>query len=441
MRDLWESLKETLRSQLPESSYQVWIAPLTYGGTDGDTIDVHCPNQFFASWVREHYLSVLNKELSENGERLKIRLVPSEIAKEAARSQLHLPNFAPNELPRPCFCERFNFEEFVVGDSNRYAYSACLAAACGENSPGKVIYLHSDAGLGKSHLTHAVGQKILDSHPEARLCYLTANEFTTQVVRAIKNGEMDSFKRRYQEGCDVLLLEEVHVFSGRERTQAELAVALDPLLDQGKTVIFTSSRLPRQIPKISDHLRSRLGSGMITSINPPDLNTRRRILIRKARCQGVKLDDDIVDFLARHLAGDVRQIEGAVIGLVAKSSLLRQPIDMDLAREIIRETVGEPDPITLDNIRDLICRHFKLTTEQICSRSRKKAVSWPRQIAMYLARRYTDASLEAIGRELNRDHATVSHSIKRIKKQLNESSSVRQQVTYLIEQLEKKRWT
>ncbi len=440
MENLWNSLKERLRSKLAESTYKVWICPLTYSGVEGDTILLGCPNQFFASWVQEHYLPLIKEHLVQGDKTWKIKLCPVEKVRDAAKGQLHLPRFAPNELPRPRFCDRYTFDEFVVGSSNQYAYSACLSTANGDPNHSKVIYLHAGSGLGKSHLTQAAGRLILDRRPQARLCYVTANEFTHQVVRAVRNNEIDDFKKRYSRTCDALLLEEVQSVSGRDRTQTELALALDVLMDQGKTVILTGNRLPREIPKVNDILRSRLGSGLITTINPPDFDTRKRILRRKAKAQGVLLDESIVEFLASRLTGDIRQIEGAVIGLIAKSSLLKRPLDMDLAREVVLDLVGEPPEVTVALIKDMICRHFKLTEQEIISKSRKRAITWPRQIAMYLARRFTDSSLEAIGREFNRDHATVTHSIKRIRKELNTPGKSRHQIEFFMDQVEKKRW-
>jgi chromosomal replication initiator protein len=440
MESVWDELREVLRSRLSESSYQVWIAPLRYKETEGDDIVVECPNHFFANWVQEHYLPLLKENTVRAGRAWGIKLCPEETTKDPCRAQLHLPNFAPNELPRPRFSEKFTFEEFVVGESNRYAHAACWAAANEDSSHSNVIFIQSHAGLGKSHLSQAVGQTFLERRPRARLCYLTANDFTNQMVRAIQDGHIDSFKRRYRENCDVLLLEEVQTLAGRERTQTELAMALDGLFDEGKIVIFTGSQLPRQIPKVSEQLESRLGCGLITSINPPGPATRRKILLRKAKSQGIRLEQDVVDFLAQHLTGDIRRIEGAVVGLVARSSLLRHPVDMDLARQVVDNLVGEPVVITVDTITDTICRHYRVTKEEIRSKSRKRSIAWPRQVAMYLSRRYTESSLEVIGRAFNRDHATVLHSVKRITTQMEQSGKLRDQVEFLRDRLETKRW-
>ncbi len=440
MEGVWKDIKEFLSSKLPESSYKVWIAPLTFGGFDGKVMTIYCPNQFFASWIREHYLNLIEERIAQTKSGIKIRLQPVTIAKEAARGQMLLPKFTPSELRHPKFCKHYTFEEFVVGKSNQYAYSACWAAAHEESNHSQIIYLYADSGLGKSHLAQAVGQTILSKNPEKRLCYLNANDFTSQVVKAIKNGQTDSLKKQYRECCDVLLLEEVHSFSGRERTQAELAIYLDHLLDAGKTILFTGNQLPRQLPKINEQLRSRLGSGLITSINPPDLATRRKIVQRKARSQGIQLSDEIVDFMARNLAGDIRRIESAVVGLVAKSSFMKRPLDLDLAKEVIHDIIGEPGPITTATIRDIVCRHFQLSVDELKSKTRKRSVALPRQVAMFLARQYTDDSLQTIGRFFNRDHATVIHSVKQIKKKLNDSGKLKSQVEFLMNQLEKERW-
>lgn len=441
MREIWEDIKNRLRLRVSEGSFKIWIAPLAYDRVEGNTLIIKCPNQFFASWVQEHYLPYVREYLISLGKEIKIKLEPVEKVKESARNQLHLPRFSPSELPKPQFCKRYTFEEFVVGECNNYAHAACWEAANGQEViSARTIFLHAQSGLGKSHLTQAVGQRILEIKPGIRLCYLTANDFTQQVVSAIKNNRLDALKKKFARQCDVLLMEQVHCLSGRERTQSELALAIDPLIDSGKIIIFTGNQLPRNIPNLSDVLRSRLASGIITSINPPDFKTRKRIVRRKAKSQGIEIHPDTVEYLAQHLRGDIRRIESAVIGLITKSSLLKRPIDLSLAREIIHEIIGEPEPLTVTRIRDLICTHFSIQPEQMRSRSRKKEIALPRQIAMYLSRKFTDSSLVVIGKEFNRDHATVLHSVKKIEKQIKISSKFRHQIEYLTNQLEKHKW-
>lgn len=441
MLRVWESIREILKARLSDESFRVWITPLTYCRSDHDTLVIKCPNQFYASWIQNQYLPLVADSLNIDDVQWNIRLQPEEKVRESARHQLNLPRFSISELPRPAFCQSFTFDEFVVGNSNQLAYSACKAVSNGEKlQNGNIIYLHSASGLGKSHLVQAAGHGVYDRDPSRRLCYLTANDFTSQVVRAIREKGMDEFKKRYHEECDVLLFEHAHNLSNRERTQTELVSILDPMVEQGKMVIFTGDRFPREIPGINNMLGSRLGSALITSINPPGFETRKRIVDRKAKRQGVELDCEVVELLAENISGDIRRIESAVVGLIAKSSFMKRAVDMTLAKEVLHEIVGEPESLTVKGIQDIVCRHFSLSIDEIRSKSRKKAVAWPRQVGMYLSRKYTDASLESIGQEYNRDHATVQHSVKKIKKELNVKGKSKQQLEYLIDQLEKQRW-
>jgi chromosomal replication initiator protein len=441
MIQVWEEIKAVLKDKISEESYRVWIAPLSYERSDHDTIVINCPNQFYASWIQRQYLPLVSDHLHTHGQKWKIELRPEEKVRHSARHQLHLPKFSPSELPRPTLCANFTFEEFVVGESNQLAYSACKAAGYGEKrGHGNIIFLHSSPGLGKSHLVQPAGHAIYEQSPEQRLCYLTANEFTSQVVKAIRKKEMDDFKRRYHNECDVLLLEHTHNLAGRERTQTELASILDSMLEQGKTVIFTGNTFPREIEGINDALRSRLGSALITYINPPEFNTRRRIVERKAKRQGFIFDEEVIELLASNITGDIRKIESAVVGLIAKSSFMKRPVNIELAKEVLHEIVGEPAELTVTTIRELICRHFGLSVEELRSRSRKKSITWPRQVGMYLCRRYTDASLESIGKEFNRDHATVQHSVKKISKEFAGKGKARKQLEYLVDQIEKQQW-
>ncbi len=440
MERLWGKIKELLRYKISKDSFEVWIEPLVYQGYEDNTLILTCPNQFFATWVRDNYLSLIKEELENQDINVNIKFKPIEFSTIGATGQLHLPKFSPTQLPHPKLCSRFTFDEFVVGNCNRFAHAACWALANEETNHSKVLYIQSSTGLGKSHLTQAVGNHLLKRKPKVKIIYVTANEFTSQIVKAIKTGQLDKLKRRYKQDCEVFMLEEVHCFSGRDRTQSELATAIDALVDYGKTVLFTSSKLPREIPNVNSQLRSRLSSGLIISINPPGFSTRKKILDRKARSHGLELEESILNYLAEHLRGDIRQIESAVIGLLAKANLLNESVNMQLAKEVVKDLVGEDRVITIEDITRLICRHFKVTQEELRSKSRKKTIAWPRQIAMYLARHYTEASLEVIGKEFNRDHATVIHSVKRISKQIKESKQLKNQIRFLMDRLEGQIW-
>ncbi len=439
MADLWDEIAGCLKELMPEGSYRVWIEPITSGGLEGNCLTLFCPNQFFIRWVKENYLPLFERAMAEIGRRVELKFQAVAVTNEEAPPlQPMLP--MAEDGPGVQFYRGFTFDEFVVGDCNRYAYEACRAAAQ-EEAKEHLLYLQAASGLGKSHLVQAVGQWLMKRRKRNyRLRYLTANEFTTHVVQAVRGGGMDGLQEQFRRGCDCLLMEEAHALSGRERTQAEFSQTIDELVNRGKLVIITSNLLPREIPKLDPSLRSRLGSGLITCINPPDLPTRRRIVARKARRQGVKLTDEVIEYLAQNLRGDIRRIESAVTGLVAKSCFLRRSIDMELAREVVHELVGEQEPLSTEVIRDLVCRHFRVSKEELASKSRKQAVTLPRQVAMYLSRKFTDASLESIGRLFNRDHATVCHSIKKIEKSVKTSPRLRSQVEFLMEQVEKERW-
>ncbi|WP_456433308.1 chromosomal replication initiator protein DnaA [Thermosulfuriphilus sp.] len=428
-----EEIKERLKGIVSEAGYRLWIEPLSFDIPEEGAVTVVCPNQFVANWVAENYQEQIQEVIQTLGRKgIEFRIREEERPDER---QLLLP-YDPGRLLGRRLCDRYTFEEFVVGQSNYYAYSACYALAQGDPSSSRIIYLFSKTGLGKSHLSQAIGHHILRQNRDLRVCYLTAQDFTNQMVRAIKTNTIDRFKERFRQGCDVLLLEEVHFLTGKDYTQAELALTLDYLFDENKAVIFTSTAAPREIPKIQESLRSRLSAGLITSINPPDYETRVKIIERKARRQKTVLSEEVVHYLAGALTGDIRQIEGAIVGLLARASLLKHPVNLDLAREVVRELVGDRRDVTKERIIELVCRYFQVSREELKSPSRRRRISYPRQMAMYLCRKFTGETFEAIGRMFNRDHATVVHAVNSISRRSRKEPNTRYQVEYLCQQIE-----
>ena len=433
MNIVWERIKEALKEKLPEASFRVWIKPLECLGINAKKLLIACPNHFSLTWIKEHYMPFLEQALRDQGLSLEVELVAVEKPLPQKR-QAELP-YHPARLIGRRLSSRFTFDEFVVGECNRLAYATCWAIANREANQ-QVVYLCATTGLGKSHLSQAVGNHLLHQRQGGRICYLTAQDFTSQLVRALKNNHLDDFKEKFRQECEILMLEEVHFFSGKDFTQAELALTLDYLYDSGKVVVFTANRPPKEIPKLDESLRSRLQAGALVRINPPDYQTRVNILRRKARRQGVKLSEEVIEYLARNLRGDIRQIESAVIGLVARSSLLREPITLALAQELVQEIAPPTPEVTTEFILDLVCRHFRVSREELASRSRARRVSFPRQVAMYLCRQFTDESLQAIGRLFNRDHATVMYALNSVAKKIRRPGPIKYQVEYLCREIE-----
>ncbi|MGB5985877.1 MAG: chromosomal replication initiator protein DnaA [Desulfobacterales bacterium] len=438
----WDHIKKTIRDRIPRHAYHMWIDPLRYQGVEDRNWVLHCPNTFSKRRIETHYLNLLQAELREATGRqdwtVTLGISAAAAQKTAAPLQQQLPlpdiNFRPHEgrlLQR-----NFTFDQFVVGRNNDFAYSASLSVAAKSKTAQGVLYLLSNTGMGKSHLTQAIGHYILSQFPDERVYYMTAEDFASEMVAAFRFDQLDKFKTKYRNGCDVLLLEDIHHLSGKERTQIELAHTLDSLHAADKKIIFSSCYGPCAIPKINDKLRSRLNSGLISSIEPPDHQMRVRILKRKAQRQGIQIGREVIDYLASELTDDVRQLESGLIGVSAKSSLMGIPANLALAESIVTNIARQRKQITLESIKTLVCDHFRLSQKEIVSRSRKQVIVRPRQIAMFLARRYTDAPLQAIGKSFNRYHATALHAINTIENEVRKKTAIQRQVQILAVKLE-----
>ena len=442
----WQKVKAILKKSLSESVYALWIEPIHGIQSEDALLELICPDQFFASWVTEHYLPLIKEGLAVCGHGgMNVRCVMRPGNSQAGALIAH---DVSEQLRLPCVPEqqqgtirtlhpRYTFDEFMVGDSNALAHSACSALAGGDTSLGRCLYIEAGTGLGKSHLTHAVAHHVVSHSPSVRLQYLTAQQLTSEMVRAIKQNTMEQFKEKFQKQCDMLLIEDVQALSGRVKTQAELADAFDILMESGKSIVLTGGMAPRDIPNIDEGIRSRFSSGLVTSINSPDLHTRVIIIKRKALNKGLALTDELIIYLAENIRGDVRQLESAVIGLKAKSCLMKTPPDLAMAKEVVRNLVGHQVELSAEAVRDFVARQFKVAVSDMRSKSRKKSITFPRQVAMYLARKHTEQALGDIGGAFNRDHSTVVHSVRVITEAVNRNGSIRGQLEHLSEKLEK----
>jgi chromosomal replication initiator protein len=442
MEAVWNKVKSTVKKRIPAHSYKMWIEPLRIGQSDNNSLIVFCPNFFTRKRVQGLY-----------GEMLKIALetvlghdcelmfeISSKVDEPKAKGgedpQLPLPNDNVRPYNGRFLRRDFTFDLFVVGSNNDFAYSASLALASRKNTQQNALFLLSKTGMGKSHLSQAIGHHVMSMHPADRVYYITAEDFSNEMVQAYRHNSIDKFKDKYRNHCDVLLLEDVHYLSGKERTQIELALTLDTLFESGKRIIFSSCYLPADIPKLNDKLSSRLSCGLISSIDPPNFRTRVRILQKKVWANSYQMPENVIHYLADELTEDVRQLESGLNGVAAKSSLLGIPVDLRLAESVVKNIVRQRKRITIDLIKKLVCKYYNVGLGEIASRSRKQNIVRPRQIAIYLSRQYTDAPLQTISKSFNRYHATALHSINCIERGLKQDSAIQKQVGFFSQKLD-----
>jgi len=421
----------------------VWIEPLEWLDHRDDEVVLGCPNTFARKWVINHYIDLIEAELDRVFQtpcRITLEIYDEGHKENGDRhmggEQLPLPHVQRRQHAQCLLHKDFTFDQFVVGMCNSFAHNAAQSLASGENLCHNSLFLLSKTGLGKSHLSQAIGNHILNQNSSVRICYMTAEDFTNAMVYALRHDSIEEFKEKYRRQCDVLLLEDVQFLSGKEKTQHELGYTLDALLAAEKKLIFTSTHLPDDIPKMDGKLASLLSSGIISNIKSPDYETRVRIINKKASLKSLEIPEDVVHYLASELAENVRQLESGLIGVTAKASLLKVPTDVKLAESVVRNIARRSREITVESIQKLVCKYYKISVEEILSRSRKRSISQPRQIAMYLARRYTDQSFQAIGRSFNRYHATTLHAIGTVERLIREQGPVQKQVEFLSRRLE-----
>lgn len=436
---IWERVKESLKASMAENIFSLWIEPIEYVQMKDDCLYLASPDRYFSAYLKQNFLGVITEKLQENGlPAIKVVFCEESKANAVVRSTkrlagtpMRLPYIPENNSKSKLLHPKYTFDEFMVGESNILAESACRSMVNKDGMVGPCLYINSDTGLGKSHLTHAVAHQIFAESPMTRLHYLTAKQFSAEMVHGIQHNSMDEFKRKYQENCDILLVEDVHSLTGKKKTQEELNDILDTLIKSGKRVILTANRAPRDLIGIDNEFRSRMTSGLVTAIKAPDINTRYRIVEKKAFSQQLILDEELVGYLANNVRGDIRKIESALIAVRAKACLLGGHVDMDLVREVVSSIVGVNQVLTAATIGELVSGQFKVSIEDLRSRSRKRSIAFPRQVAMFLARKYTEESLADIGRAFNRDHSTVLHAIKAVSSQVIRNSSVGAQLEIL----------
>lgn len=438
MDEICTQIKSKLALVVNEDNFKTWIEPIKFLEYRDGKCFVLVPNAFFRDWIIENFeplLKALLKDLAGADARIEYLVKKEEKVKkqEAAKKDDTVKRSIQSDLFNP----KYTFESFVVGSSNQFANAACLAVA---NNPGKVynpLFVYGGVGLGKTHLLNGIGNFILKngSIRPARICFITAEEFTNELINSLRYEKMDDFRNRFRK-MDVLLIDDIQFIAGKERTQAEFFHTFNALYDNAKQIVVTSDKFPRDIINFEERLRSRFEWGLIADIQPPDLETKVAILNKKAELENIHLPQDVGFYLATNIEDNVRVLEGSLIRLSAFASLHNVPIGIDLAKEVMGHIIKEKrKEITLDMIIKEVSNHFSLKVMDLKANRRIKSIIVPRQIAIYLCRKLTNSSLVSIGERFGgKDHATIIHSIRKIEEEIK----VKKELRELVEKLEDK---
>jgi chromosomal replication initiator protein len=430
----WTRLQAELRQRVPESTFDVWLAPLRWGGVEGDTVVVLAPSEV-RGWVEQRYVGVLEeaaRAVLGRATAVALRDAGADAGADGATpaAAAQAPQPTPADDPRSAlFAEaapsplnpKLTFEQFVIGDANRFAHAAALAVAENPGNAYNPLFIVGPPGVGKTHLLHSVGNYVTAYGGGLTVRYTTVERFTNEFLEALKTRDVDAFKHRYRRN-DVLLIDDVQFLESKVKTEEEFFHTFNALHETGSQLVLTSDRPPADIAKLDERLRQRFGSGLVVDIREPDPATRLTVLRKRAHHDGVAVaDDTVLELIAERVTGNVRGLEAALIRVVAYASLTGREIDRALADEVLTQLYGRAaaraaaaGPPSIERIQELVAEAFDVTREELLSPSRAARVAWPRQVAMYLAREHTHETLPAIGRSFGgRDHSTVLHACKR----------------------------
>ena len=440
---IWASAQAILRGMLNQDIYNLWFASLRATALDGDIITIEVPNDFSEVWLKDNYLGLLRDALGQaSGQPLDIKFHAANTAApirpfaDTSKAERAAPvetveRGAPaKDLP---FNPKNTFDTFVVGNNNTFAHAASMAVA---QSPGKSynpLFLYGGVGLGKTHLLHAIGHYVSTHKKGAKVTYVSTEKFTNEFIDAIQNNQLVKFRRKYRQS-DVFLIDDIQFLSGKERIQEEFFHTFNTIHESRKQIVLTCDRPASEIQGLEQRLVSRFEWGLVTDLQPPDVETRLAILRKKEKMMGVELPDEVLNFLAQRIRTNIRRLEGALVRVSSFAALTGKRITIEVAEGLLREVLHEEGRFTIniDVIQKKVAEHFDIRLADMTSKRRPENIAFPRQIAMYLARQMTESSLNTIGEAFGgRDHGTVLHACRLVKDRMTVDSQVRQVVQYL----------
>ncbi|TJX66455.1 chromosomal replication initiator protein DnaA [Soehngenia saccharolytica] len=439
LNELWEEVLNLIKVELTEVSFNTWLKTITPVSISDDEIILAAPNDFTKGILEGRYLNLIKnaiKEVSKKDYKINF-IVPGEELnniKVSPKEKKEIESEYRNQLN-----PKYTFSTFVTGKSNEFAHAASLAVAEAPAQAYNPLFIYGGVGLGKTHLMHAIGHYILTQNPKAKVVYVSSEKFTNELINSIREYRNEEFRNKYR-NVDVLLVDDIQFIAGKEGTQEEFFHTFNALHEANKQIIISSDRPPKEIPTLEDRLRSRFEWGLITDIQPPDFETRIAILKKKANIENLTIPDEVFHLIANNIQSNIRELEGALIKIVAYSSLTNRAITEELAEEALKDLVNtnKKKEITVDLIKDIVSKEFNIKIDDFDSKKRTREIAFPRQVAMYLTRELTDLSLPKIGDEFGgRDHTTVIHAYDKITNDMKNDMSLKIKIEHIIEDLKK----
>ncbi|AFS77086.1 chromosomal replication initiator protein DnaA [Gottschalkia acidurici 9a] len=435
--EVWSNSLKIIRTELTEVSFNTWLKSVEPITMNDNHIVLGAPNEFTKSILEARYLTLIRnaiKEVSGTDYDINFLIPGEEINNDLGHQNNQVQDIVSSKSQ---LNPKYIFDTFVIGNSNRFAHAASLAVAEAPAMAYNPLFIYGGVGLGKTHLMHAIGHYILSQNPSASVVYVSSEKFTNELINSIRDDKNVEFRSKYR-NVDVLLIDDIQFIAGKERTQEEFFHTFNALHDANKQIIISSDRPPKEIPTLEDRLRSRFEWGLIADIQAPDLETRIAILRKKAQMENIDVPNDVMIYIATKIKSNIRELEGALIRIVAYSSLTNRDVTIDLAEEALKDILSssKPKEVNVDFIKEIVSKHMDIKMEDFNSKKRTRNISYPRQIAMYLSRELTDLSLPKIGDEFGgRDHTTVIHAYEKISNDIESDSEFRKKVNQIIEEI------
>jgi len=437
--EIWNSSLSKIEERIGSSFVDLWFRPIKLAHVKEQQVTLDIPNRFFKDWIEDNYPDIVAESIGGVlGYAVNVRFrIAEKIDPDVKKMDMRLENRRQKLASRGIYLNpKYTFENFIIGPSNEFAHAAAKKVA---EAPGRTynpFFIYGGVGLGKTHLITAIGNAVIDKRPEISVIYVSAEQFTNEVVSAIRHEKMGELKDKYR-NADLLLLDDIHFIANKTQTQEEFFHTFNAIYERQRQIVISSDRPPKEIGAVTDRLRSRFSMGLIADIQPPELETKVAILQKKAEMEKIYIPEEVAYYLASKVKSNIRELEGCLIRLGAQASLTGRPITKDMAKNILRDLIEEDEkPVTTDHIQKIVCDHFALKIADIKARKRTREIALPRQVAMYLSKQLTSLSLNDIGKSFGgKDHATVLYACKQIEEKRTKDEAFNRMIESLLRKI------